>query len=93
MKPLHTLVAAALLALMAAPALAQCRPADATAGAAVDAPPMDPMPVAATAASATALGATLVRTITNGPVADTPEMRAKYRPLSRAGRATKSAGN
>ena len=30
---------------------------------------------------------------TNGPVADTPENRAKYKPLSRAGRATAARGN
>lgn len=31
--------------------------------------------------------------ITNGPVADTPEMRLKYRPLSAAGRRTAATGN
>ena len=31
--------------------------------------------------------------VTNGPVADTPENRAKYKPLSRAGRATAARGN
>ncbi|MBS0488464.1 hypothetical protein [Phenylobacterium sp.] len=30
---------------------------------------------------------------TNGPVADTPENRAKFKPLSRAGRATTPRGN
>lgn len=32
-------------------------------------------------------------TASNGPVADTPENRAKYRPLSGAGRATSAKGN
>ncbi len=31
--------------------------------------------------------------VTNGPVADTPENRAKYKPLSRAGRQTAARGN
>jgi hypothetical protein len=33
-------------------------------------------------------------TVTNGPIADTPENRAKYgQPLSRAGKASKARGN
>jgi hypothetical protein len=32
-------------------------------------------------------------TVSNGPVADTPENRAKYRPLSRAGNRTAAKGN
>jgi hypothetical protein len=32
-------------------------------------------------------------TTTNGPVADTPENRAKYKPLSNAGRHTAAKGN
>ena len=34
-----------------------------------------------------------VQTVTNGPVADTPENRRMYRPLSNAGRRTAAAGN
>lgn len=42
----------------------------------------------------TPTGATVtVSTVTNGPVADTPENRAKYRPLSRAGNRTQARGN
>jgi UrcA family protein len=33
------------------------------------------------------------QTVTNGPVADTPENRARYTPLSRAGRRTAAKGN
>lgn len=41
--------------------------------------------------SATAAGNT--RVVSNGPVADTKENRAKFPPLSRAGRATTPRGN
>ncbi len=54
-------------------------------------------PVSADATSAgvdTAANAnTNVRVITNGPVADTPENRAKFPPLSKTGRNTKPRGN
>jgi hypothetical protein len=44
-----------------------------------------------TSAASVSGGTTLV---TNGPVADTPENRAKYgKPMSNAGRMTKPAGN
>ena len=52
-------------------------------------------PSAASASSAgvdTAANAN-VRLTTNGPVADTPENREKFPPLSRAGRNTKPQGN
>ncbi|MDO9433431.1 MAG: hypothetical protein Q7T84_19225 [Phenylobacterium sp.] len=42
--------------------------------------------------SATAIAAN-TRLITNGPVADTPENRAKFPPLSKTGRNTKPRGN
>lgn len=51
------------------------------------------------AASATAAGSNVsatvtTTTVTNGPVADTPENRAKYgQPLSRAGKRTAAKGN
>lgn len=39
-------------------------------------------------------GTVTTRTVTNGPVPDTPENRAKYgQPLSRAGKLTTPAGN
>jgi hypothetical protein len=54
-------------------------------------------PVSADATSAgvdTAANAnTNVRVITNGPVADTPENRAKFPPLSKTGRNTTPRGN
>jgi UrcA family protein len=34
-----------------------------------------------------------IQTVTNGPVADTPENRARYAPLSRAGKRTAPRGN
>ena len=105
MKTMPILAATALLALIAAPAVAQTMPT----GSAVNAPPMystppaAPAPAAApmapaatdsaTPASATVPADTTVQTVSNGPVPDTPEMRAKYKPLSHAGRRTKPAGN
>ncbi len=53
-------------------------------------------PVSADATSAgvdTSATAANTRLITNGPVADTPENRAKFPPLSRAGRQTTPRGN
>lgn len=53
-------------------------------------------PVSADAMSAgvdTSATAANTRLITNGPVADTPENRAKFPPLSRAGRHTTPRGN
>ncbi|WP_374655029.1 hypothetical protein [Phenylobacterium sp.] len=47
----------------------------------------------ATAAGVPASATVTSSTVTNGPVADTPENRAKYTPLSRAGKRTKAAGN
>ena len=38
-------------------------------------------------------GTATTRTVTNGPVPDTAENRAKYQPLSRAGKRTEAAGN
>lgn len=49
-----------------------------------------------TASAGTSTDASAVvstQTVTNGPVPDTAENRAKYRPMSRAGRATSPAGN
>ena len=52
-------------------------------------------PVSADAASAAVdtSAVVAVQTVTNGPVADTPENRALYKPLSRAGRHTAPRGN
>ena len=47
----------------------------------------------AVAAGVPASATVTTATVTNGPVADTPENRAKYTPLSRAGKRTKAAGN
>ncbi|MCC7266984.1 MAG: hypothetical protein IT546_06550 [Caulobacteraceae bacterium] len=52
------------------------------------------MDAAASTPATTPSGAPLtVNMVTNGPVPDTPENRAMYAPLSRAGKATKAAGN
>ena len=103
MKTMPTLAATALLALLAAPTFAQTMPPASTPAEPAAAMPMPtdstPSPATATApaaASATDAGTPVsatVQTVTNGPVPDTPEMRAKYRPLSHAGRHTKPAGN
>jgi hypothetical protein len=54
------------------------------------------MPPASADASAQGVPASATvasNAVTNGPVADTPENRAKFKPLSRAGRATTPRGN
>lgn len=52
-----------------------------------------PMAPAATSYSTPAASVTTT-TVTNGPVADTPENRAKYgQPMSNAGKRTRAAGN
>lgn len=69
---------------------------DAVSGGAVVNPPMDPAMGAPSAMGAgTDVAATMTTTtVTNGPIADTPENRAKYgQPLSRAGKASKARGN
>jgi len=71
------------------------KPMDSTASATAAAMPA-PMAPAATApeASTNAAAVVSVSTVTNGPVADTPENRAKYgQPLSRAGKRTLPKGN
>jgi len=105
MKTLPMLAATALLAVLAAPAFAQTMPADSTPNPAVNGTPTDSTPAAAPAAMAPAatdaaapVAATVpadatAQTVSNGPVPDTPEMRAKYKPLSNAGRRTKPIGN
>ena len=50
------------------------------------------VPMASTGMNADA-SASATTTLTNGPVADTPENRAKYKPLSRAGARTPAKGN
>ena len=59
---------------------------------------VEPAPMDSTSPAPTRLyessGAVTTRTVTNGPVADTPENRAKYgSPMSRAGKRTAPAGN
>ena len=58
---------------------------------------MDKAPAAMAPSAATSTDASAVvtvNTVTNGPVADTPENRAKYgQPLSRAGKRTAPKGN
>ncbi|MFD1189811.1 hypothetical protein [Phenylobacterium conjunctum] len=69
---------------------------DAVMGGAVANPPMDPAMGAPSAMGAGAdVAATVTTTtVTNGPIADTPENRAKYgQPMSRAGKASKARGN
>lgn len=52
------------------------------------------MDAAASTPSTTPSGAPVtVNMVTNGPVADTPENRELYTPLSNAGKHTKAAGN
>ena len=102
----HLLSAAAALALMTGAAQAQTtaasppmstpdvspKPMDSTAttSATVPATALAPSPANSTDTSAMVT----VKTVTNGPVADTPENRAKYgQPLSRAGKRTLPKGN
>ena len=51
------------------------------------------MPAASTGMNADASASVTTTTVTNGPVADTPENRAMYKPLSRAGNRTAAKGN
>ena len=48
---------------------------------------------AATESGTPASATVAAKGATNGPVADTPENRAKYKPLSKAGRQTAARGN
>ena len=50
-------------------------------------------PMASTGMSADTSATLTTTTVTNGPVADTPENRALYKPLSRAGNRTAAKGN
>ena len=52
------------------------------------------MPLASSASSYAASASVTTTTVTNGPIADTPENRAKYgQPMSRAGQRTPARGN
>jgi hypothetical protein len=96
----HLLTATAALALMAGAAHAQTAPASPPAATPDASPkPMDsatttsaaPAPMTEPAAAPAVVS---VATVTNGPVADTPENRAKYgQPMSRAGKRTTPKGN
>ncbi len=69
---------------------------DAVTGGTLANPPMDPAMGAPSAMGAGSNVAATVTTttVTNGPIADTPENRAKYgQPMSRAGKASKARGN
>ena len=46
-----------------------------------------------TGASTDTSASVTTTTVTNGPVADTPENRARYQPLSQAGKRTAAKGN
>ncbi|MGH6998421.1 MAG: hypothetical protein ACREEO_09500 [Phenylobacterium sp.] len=58
-----------------------------------DAAAMPPASSDASAEGVPASATVSANAVTNGPVADTPENRAKYKPLSRAGRQTAARGN
>jgi hypothetical protein len=76
---------------------AQPLPEDPTvpANSTTEAAPAAPAPAATTTATDASTGATLTNmTVTNGPVPDTAENRAKYgQPMSRAGKRTAARGN
>ena len=56
--------------------------------------PVPPPAPSASSAAAPAAATFTTQTVTNGPVPDTPENRAKYgQPMSRAGKATAPRGN
>lgn len=79
----------------AAPASAPAASADQM-GSDTSSQTMDNQPVSADAMSSgvdTSATASNIRVVTNGPVADTPENRAKFPPLSKTGRNTKPRGN
>lgn len=86
---------------LAAMALALCAGGQAFAQSSADAqsaqqPAASDQPASAPSAARSTSDAnatTNVRVITNGPVPDTPENRALFKPLSNAGRNTKPAGN
>jgi hypothetical protein len=66
----------------------------ATRGAATVIDPMVAPAATAPAASSDASAVVSTTTVTNGPIADTPENRAKYgQPMSRAGKRTAAKGN
>jgi hypothetical protein len=79
-----------------APAEAPAEAASIPAPAPADSAAAEPAPIAAAAPAAAADASATVTTsvVTNGPVADTPENRAKYgAPLSNAGKRTAARGN
>lgn len=70
-------------------------PADAAPPAVID-PGTTTTEAAAASATSTGIDSSAVvstSVVTNGPVADTPENREKYRPMSNAGRKTAARGN
>ncbi|HEY9236721.1 MULTISPECIES: hypothetical protein [Phenylobacterium] len=54
---------------------------------------VNPSATDATSAGVNTAATVNTRIVTNGPVADTPENRAKFKPLSAAGRRTTPRGN
>ncbi len=101
MKTLPLLAAVSAIALMAAPAFAQTDPAAMTVAQTTTTMTPDtsaPAPDAATmappaAATPAVADSTNVQVVSNGPIPDTPQERAKYKPLSHAGRHTAPVGN
>jgi len=88
------LIAAGAVALMTGAAFAQT-PADTTepmpAPSATDSTMSTP---STTATAPSGMATASVQTVTNGPIPDTPENRAKYgAPMSRAGKRTAPVGN
>jgi hypothetical protein len=75
-------------------------PADPSASMGTPAAPMDPSanstmaPPSNSMSTTMAANGTNVQTVTNGPIPDTPENRAKYgKPMSNAGKRSTAAGN
>jgi len=91
------LIAAGAVALMTGAAFAQT-PADTTepmpAPSATDSTMSTPSTTTSTATAPGGMTTASVQTVTNGPIPDTPENRAKYgAPMSRAGKRTAPVGN
>ncbi len=79
----------------AAPGVASTSPMpDTTVGTGTSASTDVTTPLASSATSYAATASVTTTTVTNGPIADTPENRAKYgKPMSRAGQRTPARGN
>ncbi|MES2033390.1 MAG: hypothetical protein V4466_04375 [Pseudomonadota bacterium] len=82
-------------ALLAGASYAQSSPSDPNASqqSSTQAPSGDTSAPSAPAQGTNASANTNVVVVTNGPIPDTPENRARFTPLSATGRATKPSGN